>query len=128
MKTQDIKNENDYRQTDGIASIGLLVYMVALFLLQWQPAEVCRWIAATGALIVIVARLFSAYKGPDLKLKRLLRIQAWSGIFFCAATVFLFIPDGSLRDFIAFTLAGAVIQIYTSIAIPRSFKKLQKNG
>ena len=124
---KDILSEKDYRQNDGFASIGLIVYMIGLMLIQWQPVDVCRWIAASGALIVMVARLFSKYTGPDVKLKRLVRIQSMSGLFFCAACAFLFFPGGSLRDFIAFTLAGAAIQIYTSIAIPRGFKKLQ-NG
>ena len=117
-----------YSSMDGLASVGLIVFMVALTLPKWQPVEVYRWVAACRALILLGARIFTRYTGPDIKLRRLVRIQMWSAIFFCAASVFLFVPGGTLRDFIAFTLAGAAIQIYTSIAIPARRKKLSANG
>lgn len=120
--------KNEYTHYDGLASLGLLIYMVALSVPAWQPPEVYRWIAATGALILLVARIFTRYRGSDLKLRRLVSIQLWSAIFFCAAAVFLFVPGGTVRDFIAFSLAGAAIQIYTSIAIPARRRKLARNG
>ncbi|MDE6310741.1 MAG: hypothetical protein K2L96_02880 [Muribaculaceae bacterium] len=114
---------------DGLASLGLILFMIALTLPRWQPVEVYRWIAAAGALILLVARIFTRPEVEgDLKLTRLMRIQLWSAIFFCAACVFLFVPGGTMRDFLAFTLAGAAIQIYTSIAIPARLRKLKKNG
>lgn len=122
------ENHNEYTHHDGLASLGLIVYMVALSVPAWQPPEVYRWIAAAGALILLVARILTRYKGPDIKLRRLISIQLWSAIFFCAASVFLFVPGGTVRDFIAFTMAGAVIQIYTSVAIPARRRKLARNG
>ena len=114
---------------DGLASLGLILFMFALTIPRWQPVEVYRWIAAAGALILLVARIFTRPEVEgDLKLTRLMRIQLWSAIFFCAACVFLFVPGGTIRDFIAFTMAGAAIQIYTSIAIPARLRKLKKNG
>ena len=117
-----------YSSMDGLASVGLIVFMVALTLPKWQPVEVYRWVAACGALILLGARIFTRYTGPDIKLRRLVRIQMWSAIFFCAASVFLFVPGGTLRDFIAFTLAGAAIQIYPAKASPARCKKLSANG
>ncbi len=113
---------------DGLASLGLLIFMTALILTRWTPVEVYRWVAACGAVVVLVARIFTRYSGPDLRLRRLVRIQFWSGLFFVAAAAMLFIPGATLRDFIALTLAAAVIQIITSIAIPARRKKLAKNG
>ncbi|MDE6277787.1 MAG: hypothetical protein K2M06_06730 [Muribaculaceae bacterium] len=123
-----MKESKNFSEMDGLATLGLIIFLVALTLPRWQPVEVYRWVAAAGALIILVSRIFTRYSGSDLKLRRLLRIQLWSGIFFCAASAFLFIPGGTLRDFIAFTMAGAAIQIYTSIAIPRRRKKLSENG
>lgn len=115
-----------FSHMDGLASIGLILFMIALTLRE--PLEVYRWVAVAGAAILLVARIFTRPESDDLKLRRLLRIELWSAIFFCAACVFLFVPGGTLRDFIAFTLAGAAIQIYTSIAIPARLRKLRKNG
>lgn len=84
-----------------------------------------KYVYAAGALLLLVARLFSPFRGSDMRLKRLHRIEAWSAVFFCAAAVFLFYPGASLRDWIAFTLAGAIIQVITSIAIPAREAKLK---
>ena len=81
-------------------------------------------IYAAGAIMLLIGRIFTPYKGSDARLKRLYRIEAWSAIFFCAAAVFLFYPPGNnLRDVLAFTLAGGAIQIYTSITIGIALRK-----
>lgn len=91
------------------------------FLLPHTPRAMAsyRYVYAAGAVILLLARLFTPFRGKDLRLRRLHRIEAWSAIFFCAGCAFMFIPGGTGRDWIAFTLAGAAIQIFTSIAIPR---------
>lgn len=116
-----------------LASIGapvalllvLLATMVPFFLrdLEWAQMSY-RYIYSAGALLLLVVRLFTPYRGDDIRLKRWHRIESWSAVFFCAAAVFLFIPSASLRDWLAFTLAGAVIQIITSIAIPARESKI----
>ena len=84
-----------------------------------------RYIYAAGALLTLIGRAFSPYKGANLRLKRLVRIEAWASIFFCVGAFFLFYPPHNpVRDTLAFTLAGGAIQIYTSIMIPR----VQKNN
>lgn len=65
-----------------------------------------RYIYAAGAVITLVGRMFTPYRGDNLRLKRLYRIEAWSGIFFCVGAFFLFYDTTSLRDWLAFTLAG----------------------
>jgi len=83
-----------------------------------------HYLYAAGALISLVTQLFSPYKGKDLRLKRLYRIQSWSSIFFCVAAFFLFWPGSAMRDWVAFTLAGAAVRCYTSIAIPKRQQRL----
>lgn len=78
-----------------------------------------RYIYAAGAIITVAGRLFTPYRGDNLRLKRLYRIEAWSGIFFCVGAFFLFYDNASLRDWLAFTLAGGCIQGYASFMIPR---------
>lgn len=83
-----------------------------------------RYIYAAGALLTLIGRAFSPYRGANARVKRLVRIEAWASIFFCAGAFFLFYPPHNpVRDTLAFTLAGGVIQIYTSIMIPRVQKK-----
>ena len=39
--------------------------------------------------------------------------------FFLAGAVFMFIPSAGKTDWLAFTLAGGLLTIYTSVMIPR---------
>ena len=88
--------------------------------------EEFKWVYSAGALIVLAGRILSPYKGKVLRIKRLARIESWSAIFFCVAAFFMFYPSGTLRDWLAFTLAGGAIQIYTSLMLPWTMKKAQK--
>lgn len=85
--------------------------------------DLFRYLYAAGALLTLIGRLFSPYDGDNARLKRLYRIETWSSLFFCAAAFLLFYDKTNLRDPLAFTLAAGIIQIYTSIMIPRHIKK-----
>lgn len=115
-----------------ISNIGFLMIAAAMVVpLVKGPYYACTWfhyLYAAGAVISLVCQLFSPYKGKDVRLKRLYRIQSWSSIFFCVATFFLFWPGAAMRDWVAFTLAGAVIRCFTSIAIPRRQQKLAEQA
>lgn len=82
-----------------------------------------KWIYAAGAALYLVAKFFSPYTGKHPRIKRLYRIESWSAIFFCVAAFFIFYNQGMTRDVWAFTLAGAALLIFTSVAIPRAIKK-----
>lgn len=106
----------------------LLIAMGALLPLLNLGNDVYKYVFSVGAIGMLVGRLFSPYKGNVLRVKRLYRIEAWSAIFFCVAVFFMFYKDASPTDWIAFTLAGAVLQIYTSIMIPRTITKAIKKS
>ncbi len=89
-------------------------------------SDVFRYVYAAGAVILLIGRLFSRYEGNDLRLKRLYRLETWSAIFFCVAAFFLFYDKTMLRDPLAFTLAGGLIQTYTSIMISHRIGKEKK--
>ena len=103
----------------------LAATVVPFFLrLQGWAMTAYPWVYTAGAFLLLVVRMFTPYRGSDLRVKRLHRMEMWVAIFFCAGAAFLFYPGGTLRDWLAFTLAGAALQIYTSIAIPyRESKK-----
>lgn len=86
-----------------------------------------KYIYAAGALLLVVARLFSPYRGTSIRVRRLYRIETWSAVFFCVGAFFLFYQPETTRDWLAFTLAGGAIQIYTSLMVPRAIKKELKD-
>lgn len=83
-----------------------------------------KYLYAAGALLMLIGALFSPFKGKDLRLKRLFRLQSISAIMFCVAAFFLFWPGATLRDWIAITLAAAVVRAYTNFAIVARQRKL----
>lgn len=79
-----------------------------------------KWLYCAGAVIVLLSTLFNpAPKAWPLRRRRWHRIEGWSAIFFAVAAAFLWIPGSAPRDWLAFTLAGAIIRI---ICFFRSFK------
>lgn len=82
-----------------------------------------RYIYSAGALAVLVGRLFApSTAGMPLRARRLCRLEIWAGIIFCVGAFFMFYTPYRM-DWIAFTLAGAVVQIYASMTIPRALSK-----
>lgn len=116
-------NQNLRRKLNNIGApvalmLILLSTLVPFFMAgNMMALKVYPYVFAAGAAALLVIRLFSPYRGDNLRQKRWYRMQAWAAIFFCAGAFFLFYAQGQLRDWLAFTLAGAVIQVITSIAI-----------
>lgn len=116
-----------------LAAVGAPLALLVIFLATLVPfllmdnmiaREVFPYVYSVGALALLLVRLFTPFKGKDLKLKGWHRIESWTAIIFCVAAFFLFYDPNQLRDWLAFTLAGAVLQAITSIAIPAREKKL----
>lgn len=114
----------------GLVPAGLLLIALAtvepLILHPFSPGGWYPYVYAAGAVVLLLCRLFTTNSAKDLRLRRLYRMESWSAIFFCVGTFFLFYPAGTMRDWLAFTLAGAAIQIFTSILIPMRRRKLLK--
>lgn len=105
-------------------TIGMLLIAAGTVMpLLMQEGDLFKYVYGGGAVILLIGRIFTTYKGTNLRLKRLYRIEAWASIFFCVATFFMFYESAGNRDWLAFTLAGGAIQIYTSIMIPRTIAK-----
>lgn len=102
--------------------IGLLTIAAGVLLpilSQGFDNDLFRYIYAAGAGLTLLARFFQAAppQGTPVRIKRLLRLESWSALIFCVAAFFAFYNRAEARDWLAFTLAGAVIQIYCSIAL-----------
>lgn len=104
-----------------LVSVGLLAIMTAALLpIVHLSGPWGRYIYAAGALLLIAGRFVApSVKDAPLRLRRLLRVEVWTALIFIAGAVFLFLPQAGATDWLAFTLAGGVLTLYTSIMIPR---------
>lgn len=84
-----------------------------------------RIVYAIGAIVSVIARILQpkAPKSAPIRIQRMMRLESWSSMMFCVAAFFAFYDQTQIRDWLAFTLAGAAIQIYTSIAITLAQRK-----
>ncbi len=109
-----------------VVNIGLLAIMVTLiFPLIHIDARVTRIAFTAATVIYVVGRVLAYPRGENVSLhvKRLLRIEMASALMFMVATFFFWYRAATGTDWVAFTLAGAVLVIYTSFAIPRAKDK-----
>lgn len=109
--------------------VGLII-MIVMAIIPLQTSvhvdmESIRWIFTAGALIVLTGRLIDLYRGPSLRLRRLHMILVFSALLYCASASMLFIYQGT-NNWIAFLLAGIVIQLYASWMIDREQGKDEK--
>ena len=108
---------------DWLLIVGLLVMLaMALLPLLNVNQEWMRWAYVGGAAAVLVVRLLQRYKGKNLRVKRLYRINVMSAVLYCASADMLFYSKGT-HDWIAFLMAGAVLQMYASYMIDHELKK-----
>lgn len=126
MKKQDTSSDITRPWLSWVVAAGLLLVMGATLLpLLHVPMTTFRWIYAAGALTVLIGRLFMPYRGDNLRVKRLMRIEVWAGLFFCAGAALMWVRGNLVgsTDWLAFTMAGGAISVYTSIMIPRASRK-----
>lgn len=109
-----------------LLALGLLIMVVmALMPLLNLNQLWMRWVFAAGVAMVLVARFVGYYRGPSLRIKRLHRILISSGILYCASALMMFLSRNT-NDWIAFLLAGVVMQVYASWMIDYEEKKTAK--
>lgn len=105
-------------------NIGLLLIVAATALPLFHiMGLVPRSLFTAGAALVLIGRLFApAVKEQSLRVRRLCRLEVWVGIIFCAGAFFMWYTPERM-DWLAFTLAGAAVQIYVSMALPRAIRQ-----
>ncbi len=125
------------------ASAGLLLVLAAMMIpffgtLSGHSIFWAKWVYAAGALIYTCARVVNVNAPDDsLRLRRLRRLEFWAGMCFIVGAAFWFYklqyydgffagPLAVMRQTVAFTMAGAVIQIVASWMIAARMKK-EKN-
>lgn len=111
---------------DLAISAGLLIMLVmAVMPLLNINEEWMRWVYAAGAALVLVVRLSQRYKGKNLRIRRLYVMQVMAAVMFCLSAFLTYYSTGT-TDWIAFLMAGSVLQIYASFVIDKEKEKEQK--
>lgn len=132
--------EQRRKYVEMAASIGLLLVLVAMMApffgsILGNPISWGKWVYSGGALLYTVARVVNVNEPDDsLRLRRLRRLEFWAGMCFIIGAAFWFYklqyysgfysgPLAVMRQTVAFTMAGAVIQIIASWMIASQMKK-----
>lgn len=106
--------------------IGLLVMVIIALLPLLSNSgidmEMLRWLFTAGAIVVLLGRLVGMYRGSSLRIKRLHNILIFSALLYCASASMMFIYQGT-NNWIAFLLAGIVVQLYATWMIDRESGK-----
>lgn len=109
--------------------VGLMLLLImALMPLLGPNEQWMRWAYGAGALMVLAARTAqaAACKSDDLRTRRLYRILVVSALLYVASGAVTIIESGT-SNWIAFLLAGAVLQIYASAMIDKMERNLNKS-
>lgn len=139
-----MKLEKKRKYVELGAAMGLLLVLAAMLapFIGWRigvDLMWARWVYAAGALTYTVARVVDVNaKGDSLRLRRLRRIEFWAGMCFIVAGAFWFYklqyysffsagPLAVMQQTVAFTMAGAVLQIVAGWMISARMKK-ESNG
>ena len=115
-----------------LVAIGMLI-MVVMIIMPLLPSisndptwmERMKWVFTAGAFTVLVGRFFGFNQEASLRVKHLHGILIFSALLYCASASMMFIYQGT-NNWIAFLLAGLVVQMYASWMIEREEKKDSK--
>ncbi len=101
-------------------STGYTLLVMGVLLMLLLPVA-GPWVFALGAALVAIDHLTQAYRGENLRLRRMSRIRALCGICFIIASCFVFRGEG--RYWLPLTLAGAVLELYSQFVFNQEKKK-----
>ncbi|MCM1029068.1 MAG: hypothetical protein NC342_05645 [Pseudoflavonifractor sp.] len=110
------------------ANTGMLLLLVAgaLPLLRVGVPALWKWLYVAGAAITLVCRLFQPMDAPTLRARRLKKMELWSAIVWAVGVFFIFYPKAGPTDWLAFFLAGGVLEAYASLAMPAALRSKEK--
>ncbi len=106
------------------ANIGMLCLLIAgaMPLFSLGPVAAWKWLYAIGAAIVLICRIVQPTEMPTLRARRLRRMEFWSAVVWAVGVFFIFYKGAGPTDWLAFFLAGGVLQAYASLAMPSALK------
>lgn len=117
------------KNLDILLSLALLMLFVpALLPLFDMEGEWMIYGYTAGAILAVLSRVLqrAAYrkdKSIPLRVRRLKHIEFWSSMCYLVSAYFRVSDPYHPENWIAFLLAGAALQVYTSFMIPYQLKK-----
>ncbi len=120
-----MKHNINLRYINLLLSVAMLAMLIAailpIFGIKW---EWLRYAFAAAAVLTLVAQLLTPNPGKSLRARRLARMNVWSSVLYCVSAACLFIHDPSMQQsWVAFLLAGAVLQIYATLMLGSNSSK-----
>lgn len=120
--------EHRIAASNVMVSVGLLVMVVmAIMPLLNVNQQWMRGAFAAGAVIVLVGRALGLRNDVTLRVKRLYHLLVTSAILYCGSAAMMFYSRGT-NDWVAFLLAGLMMQLYASWMIDRESRKSSNDG
>ena len=102
-----------------VAMTGLLVTAV-IPILGWR-GEWLRWAFAASAFLVLAAQVLMPTPAGGVRVRRLARMNVWASALYCLSAMSLFIHNQAMQQsWVAFLLAGAVMQVYATLMLPKA--------
>ena len=115
--------EHRLATSNVLVIVGMLVMVVmALMPLLNLNQQWMRWAFAAGAFLVLTGRALGLRRDVSLRARRLYHLLVTSALLYCASAATMFYSTG-ISDWIAFLLAGLVMQLYATWMIDREAKK-----
>lgn len=111
------------------ANGGMLLLLVAAVLpiVRLGGTDVWRWLFAAGAAVVLICRIVQPKDAPTIRARRLKKMEFWSGVVWAVGAFFVFYPKAGPTDWLAFFLAGGVLEAYASLAMPAALRAKDKS-
>ncbi len=105
----------------------LLLVAAVLPILRLGGNDVWRWLFAAGAVVVLICRIIQPKDAPTMRARRLKKMEFWSGVVWAVGAFFVFYPKAGPTDWLAFFLAGGVLEAYASLAMPAALRNKDKS-
>lgn len=115
----------------NILNAALCCAMLALLVTAFLPIVGIGWsglkiIFAVAAAVTLVCQVLIPSPAGDLRTRRLARMNVWASVLYCVAAACPFINDEAMQSsWVAFLLAGAVLQIYATLMLSHVSKQQQ---
>ena len=127
-----LMNKQISQAATALAPVGLIFILVGTALVWFRGHGGFfdygfSWIYTFGAGWLLLCRLFSPLPaGAGRRQRSIHRAESWVAIIFCVAAFFLFYNfPYHLRDWMAFTLAGGLLEILCSWGLPAIAKRFK---
>lgn len=125
-----MKLQANQKTANMLLCLGMLVLLAsALMPIVGVNWEWLRYSYAAGAALTLVAQVLMPNLGNSLRERRLARTNVWSAVLYCVSAACLFLHDSAMqKSWVAFLLAGAVIQIFATLMLSNLQNKGSQNN